>query len=245
MAQRNGAQNIASSYNEPLITSEWAVEVFQQAKAAGFNTLYISNGNATRDVLEYIRPHTDAYKIDLKSMRDKPYRSLGAVLEHILDGVRMVHEMGFWLEIVTLIVPGFNDSEDELRDAAQFIASVSPDIPWHVTGFHSDYKMQDPPDTQARQLVRAVEIGYEAGLHYVYAGNRAGRVEGYENTYCPSCGAVCIERFAYVITGYHLQDGGRCPRCAHQLAGRFAANAGDVRTGQPSDVFGRRPRPVR
>ncbi len=245
MATRNGAQNIASSYNEPLITSEWAVEIFRQARAAGLTTLYISNGNATRGVLEYIRPYTDGYKIDLKSMRDKPYRSLGAVLDHILDGIRMVHEMGFWTEIVTLIVPGFNDSEAELRDAAEFIASVSPDIPWHVTGFHSDYRMQDPPDTQAQQLVRAAEIGYEAGLHYVYAGNRAGRVGGYENTYCPKCRAVCIERFAYVITGYHLHDGGHCPGCGHQLAGRFAASSGAVHTGNPADVFNRRPRAVR
>jgi len=119
IAEREGASVVATSYNEPLITSEWAIEVFKQARARGFTTAYISNGNATREVLEYIRPWTDLYKIDLKSFRDKNYRSLGGKLENIVNGIRMVHEMGFWLEIVTLIIPGFNDSDEELGDIAR------------------------------------------------------------------------------------------------------------------------------
>src|SRR3990172_5115278 len=130
-----GARVVGSSYNEPLITSEWAVSVFRPAREAGLTCAYISNGNATQEVLEYIRPFVTAYKIDLKSMRDPQYRSLGGVLQNVLDGIRMVHEMGFWLEVVTLIVPGFNDSNEELMDAARFLCSVSPDIPWHVTAF--------------------------------------------------------------------------------------------------------------
>ena len=219
LAQRYGARGIASSYNEPLITSEWAMDIFKLARAAGFICMYVSNGNATREVLEYIRPYTDAYKIDLKTMRDASYRSLGAVLQHVLDGVHMVHEMGFWLEIVTLIVPGFNDSDQELRDAAQFIKSVSPDIPWHVTAFHQDYKMREAANTSARVLVRAAEIGYAEGLHYVYAGNLPGRTANYENTCCPQCHATLVERSGFHIRAYHLTPAGECPQCHTRIPG--------------------------
>ena len=139
--------------------------IAEKAKAAGFLCGYVSNGNATREVLEYIRPYADAYKIDLKTMNDKNYRKLGAVLNNVLDGIRMVHEMGFWLEIVTLVIPGFNDSTDELFEAARFIRSVSPDIPWHVTAFHQDYHMTEPDNTSAKTLIRAAEIGSEAGMN--------------------------------------------------------------------------------
>jgi pyruvate formate lyase activating enzyme len=241
---RNGATNIASSYNEPLITSEWAQEVFREAQQAGLTCAYVSNGNATRAVLEYIRPFTSAYKIDLKTMQAKNYRQLGGVLGHILDGIRMVYEMGFWLEIVTLVVPSFNDSEAELREAAEFIHALSPDIPWHVTGFHKDYKMQTPPDTQARQLVRAAEIGREVGLHYVYAGNRPGQVAGFEHTYCPSCHQPLIQRLGYVILEYHITVQGTCPHCGHAIAGHFTDQPHTVRLGQPDDLYLRRPRRV-
>ncbi len=211
-ARRGGARCVASSYNEPLITSEWAMAVFRQAQAAGFKCLYISNGNATREVLEYIRPWTDGYKIDLKAMRDRSYRELGGVLENILNGIRMVHEMGFWMEIVTLVVPGFNDSDEELRDAAQFIRSVSADIPWHVTAFHRDYRMRDHDDTGTRTLQRAAEIGYAEGLKFVYAGNRPGDVGPYEHTYCPNCRTTLIERLGYVVLAYRLYGGGELSR---------------------------------
>jgi pyruvate formate lyase activating enzyme len=141
------------------------VAVFQEAAQAGLKCLYISNGNATKEVLEFIRPYVTGYKIDLKTMSDRNYRRLGAVLENVLDGVRMVHGLGFWLEIVTLVVPGFNDSDAELRDAAQFLAGLSPDIPWHVTAFHEDYKMTGPEytNTTVRGLLRAVELGPRSG----------------------------------------------------------------------------------
>ena len=245
LAQRNGAKCVASSYNEPLITSEWAVAVFKEAKAAGFTCMYISNGNATRQVLEYIRPYTDGYKIDLKTMNDRNYRRLGAVLEHVLEGVRLVHEMGFWLEIVTLIVPGFNDAEDELREAARFIRSLSPDIPWHVTAFHKDYKMLDPDNTDARTLMRAAEIGYEEGLHYVYAGNLPGRVGRFEHTYCPGCGETLIERLGYVILDYRLTAQETCPTCGTAIPGIWPRSRGEVRLGTVADLFLRVPRAVR
>jgi pyruvate formate lyase activating enzyme len=219
LAHRHGAHGVASSYNEPLITSEWAMDVFKQAKQAGLLCMYVSNGNATREVLEYIRPYTDAYKIDLKTMRNAGYRSLGTVLDRVLDGIRMVHDMGFWLEIVTLVIPGFNDSDDELRDAAQFIKSVSPDIPWHVTAFHQDYKMRDPANTPAHTLLRAAEIGYAEGLHYVYAGNLPGRTASFENTYCPNCHATLIERTGFRVRANRLRGDGECPQCQTRIPG--------------------------
>lgn len=245
MAIRNGARCVASSYNEPLITSEWALSVFKLAKAAGLTCMFVSNGNATRGVLEYLRPYTDGYKIDLKTMNDKNYRKLGAVLAHILDGVRMVHELGFWLEIVTLVIPGFNDSDAELRDAAQFIKSLSPDIPWHVTAFHKDYKMTDPDNTDSQTLIRAAEIGYSEGLHYVYAGNQPGRVGELEHTRCPNCQKTLIQRFGYVVLDYQITPEGTCPACQHPIAGLWPASKDEVNIGVPEDLWVRRPRRVR
>jgi len=219
MAKAYGASLVGSSYNEPLITAEWAVDVFQHARAEGFRTAFISNGNATPQVLDYLRPWTDCYKIDLKSMNDKNYRQLGGVVGNILDTVQMVHDRGFWEEIVTLVIPGFNDSEDELKAAADFIASVSPDIPWHVTAFHQDYRMTENANTTAEQLIRACEIGREAGLRYIYAGNLPGRVGRWENTYCPHCDEVLVERHGYLIREMNVTSEGKCPSCAQSIPG--------------------------
>jgi pyruvate formate lyase activating enzyme len=210
---------VGSSYNEPLITAEWAVDVFQVARAHGLRTAFISNGNATPQVLDFIRPWTDCYKIDLKAMDDRRYRELGGVLRHVLDAIRMVHERGFWLEIVTLIVPGFNDDDAQLARAADAIAAVSPDIPWHVTAFHKDYKMTDPDDTPAETLVRACEIGARAGLRFIYAGNLPGRVGRWEHTYCPDCGDLLIERYGYLIKRQRVDPGGACPACGRRIPG--------------------------
>lgn len=219
IGRRYQAQLFGSSYNEPLITSEWAVEVFKAANQAGFRCVYISNGNLTSQVMDYLQPHLVGYKIDLKSMRDKNYRQLGAVLNNVLDGIKLVYDRGIWLEIVTLVIPGFNDSNEELWDAARYIASVSPDIPWHVTAFHKDYKMLDPDDTDTKTLLRAAEIGQEAGLHYVYAGNLPGAVKHYENTYCPHCGDLLIVRHGYRILQNKLAGRGICPKCGTQIPG--------------------------
>ncbi len=219
MAKAYGASMVGSSYNEPLITAEWAVDVFKKARPEGFRTAFISNGNATPQVLDYIRPWTDCYKIDLKTMDDKSYRQLGGVVGNILETVQLVHERGFWEEIVTLVIPGFNDSEDELKRAADFIASVSPDIPWHVTAFHQDYRMTENANTTAEQLMRACEIGRAAGLHYIYAGNLPGRVGRWENTYCPSCDELLVARHGYLITAIKITDAGTCPTCQTTIPG--------------------------
>ena len=222
LARAYGASLVGTSYNEPLITAEWAVEVFKRAKPEGFRTAFISNGNATPQVLDYIRPWTDCYKVDLKSMSDRNYRQLGGVVDNILETVKMVHERGFWEEIVTLVIPGFNDSDDELRRAADFIASVSPDIPWHVTAFHQDYKMTEYANTTAEDLIRACEIGRAAGLRYIYAGNLPGKVGRWENTYCPSCDELLIERYGYLIRQMKVTPTGNCPNCKGAIPGIWA-----------------------
>ena len=218
MAQEHGAPVVASTYNEPLITSEWAVEVFKVARARGLKTAYISNGNGTEEVLQYIRPWVDLYKVDLKGFDDRRYRELGGQLEAVKWTIRRLYELKFWLEIVTLVVPGFNDSDQELTQIAEFLVGISPNIPWHVTAFHQDYKMRDRDNTTAQTLIRAARIGERAGLHYVYAGNLPGRVDKYEHTYCPQCKRILIERVGYEILENALQDG-YCPTCRTTIPG--------------------------
>jgi pyruvate formate lyase activating enzyme len=195
------------------------VAVFREARAAGLTTGFVSNGNATPEVLEYIRPWVDLYKVDLKSFRDSRYHELGGRIGPILDSIRRIHALGFWLEIVTLVIPGFNDSDEELRDIAQFLAGLSRDIPWHVTAFHKDYKMVGPDNTPPVTLVRAAAIGREAGLRYVYAGNLPGDTADLENTRCPSCETTVVERFGFRVLRNYLADGGKCPRCATAIPG--------------------------
>jgi pyruvate formate lyase activating enzyme len=156
----------------------------------------------------------------------------------------MAHERGLWVEVVTLVVPGFNDSTEELMDAARYIASVSPDIPWHVTAFHKDYRMTGPDNTHATHLLRAAEIGEEAGLRYVYAGNLPGRSGRYEDTFCPGCGERVIQRMGFAILGYHLTDSGTCPHCGTAIPGIWPKRADQVRVGGEQDLFFRRPRQV-
>ena len=221
-ALRQGAKVLVSTYNEPLITSEWAVAIFKEAKSRGLITGFVSNGNGTPQVLEYLRPWIDLYKVDLKSFDDRHYRQLGGRIAPILDTIRSLHEMGVWLEIVTLLIPGFNDSNEELQRAAEFLASVSVEIPWHLTAFHKDYKMTDPEDTHPEDLLRAREIGKRAGLHYVYAGNLPGRVGNSEDTLCHTCGTTLIKRYSYLVEDYRVTPNGCCPSCGSPIPGRWA-----------------------
>ena len=220
-ALRYGAKALVSTYNEPLITSEWAVAVFREARAAGLMTGFVSNGNGTSQVLEYLRLWVDLYKVDLKSFNDRHYHELGGRIGPILETIQRLYEMGLWVEIVTLLIPGFNDSEDELTHLSEFLAGISPYIPWHVTAFHQDYKMEDPRNTTAEDLLRAAEIGRRAGLRYIYAGNLPGAVGGLENTCCHNCGKLLVERYGYLIRGYHLTAEGSCPQCGISIPGRW------------------------
>jgi pyruvate formate lyase activating enzyme len=220
-AVRQGARVVVSTYNEPLITVEWAVEVFKAARARGLATGFVSNGNGTSQVLDYLTPWIDVYKVDLKSFDDKQYRKLGGRLQPILDTIRALHTRGIWIELVTLLIAGFNDSDDELTRMTQFIASVSPDIPWHVTAFHQDYRMQDPMNTTPSMLRRAAHIGRQAGLRHVYAGNLPGQVGDLEDTRCTGCGRMLINRFGYHIREYHVTPTGQCPSCQLVVPGRW------------------------
>jgi pyruvate formate lyase activating enzyme len=215
------AWSVVSTYNEPLITAEWSVAVFREAKAAGLVTGFVSNGNATPEVLEYLRPWLDLYKVDLKSFNPKNYRELGGRIEPILDSIRQIHQMGFWLEVVTLVVPDFNDSDAELGDIAGFLAAISPGIPWHVTAFHQDYKMTGPPNTSAATLQRAYDIGRAAGLRYIYAGNLPGQLPGLEDTSCHACGEVLVKRQGFRVLLNELRSNGLCPACGTQIPGRW------------------------
>jgi pyruvate formate lyase activating enzyme len=224
-----GARVVVSTYNEPLITSEWAVSIFEKARAEGLLTAFVSNGNGTSRVLDYLQPWVDLYKVDLKSFDDRHYRELGGRLEPILQTIRSLYERGIWLEIVTLLIPGFNDSADEIDRLTRFIAGVSPLIPWHVTAFHQDYRMQDPANTTPEMLQRAAAIAAANGLKYVYAGNLPGRVGSLEHTHCHCCNARLVERYGYQVLSYRLTPEGACPDCATVIPGRWGAGfAGQI-----------------
>ena len=222
-AVRLGARVVVSTYNEPLITSEWAVAIFKEARAAGLQTAFVSNGNGTTRVLDYIRPWIDFYKVDLKSFDDRHYRQLGGRIDPILTTIRALHEMDIWVEIVTLLIPGFNDAREELERLTSFLVNVSPDIPWHVTAFHKDYRMNDPDNTTPEMLMAAAEIGRRNGLRYVYAGNLPGRVGDLEATRCHSCSTLLVERYGYFIKAYRLTPSGCCPSCGTRIPGRWGS----------------------
>ena len=232
-ALAQGGKVLVSTYNEPLITSEWAVAVFKEARAAGLITGFVSNGNATPQVLEYLRPWVDLYKVDLKSFDDRHYHELGGRIGPILDSIRRLYQMGFWLEIVTLLIRGFNDSDDELRRLTEFLAGISPHIPWHVTAFHKDYKMTSPEDTRPEDLLRAAEIGKGAGLRYIYAGNIPGMVGDLEDTHCHNCGKTLIKRYSYLVEDYRLSPEGCCPFCGAAIPGKWAAKFDGQITSHP------------
>lgn len=218
-AVRSGARVIASSYNEPLITSEWAIDIFKLAKEKGLRCVYVSDGYASPEVLKALHPYLDGYKIDLKCMSDANYRKLGGSLQVVLDNIKRVYDLGIWVEVVTLVIPEFNDSNEDLWASARYLASISMDIPWHVTAFHPMYKRLDTQRTQSDSLQRAADIGQEAGLRYVYAGNLPGRVGSLEDTHCPHCQTAVIKRFGYMIQENTITKEGTCPNCGEKIAG--------------------------
>jgi len=218
VAVDRGAPLLVSTYNEPLITSDWAARVFECAVDKGLVCGYVSNGYASEEVLEFLRPWLRLCNVDLKCFDDEHYGTLGGRLKDVCDTIERLKSLDIWVEVITLVVPGFNDGDVELRSIAEFIAGVSPDIPWHVTAFHPDYRMKDGRRTSAKDLDRAYTAGKEAGLRYVYAGNLPGGVGDRENTYCHSCNALLIERMGFYVTQNRMQ-GDRCPDCDARIAG--------------------------
>jgi pyruvate formate lyase activating enzyme len=217
-ALRQRCRVITSTYNEPLITAEWAHEVFTRARAAGLVTGFVSNGHATPEVVEFLSPVLDAMKVDLKAFQDATYKSLGGRLEPVLQTIRELHARGVWVEVVTLVVPGLNDSPAELGDIASFLAEVDPGLPWHVTAYHPDYRKTGGGATPAASLVDAAAIGRRAGLKFVYAGNLQGRTGDLENTRCPGCGVTLVQRSGFAVLESRIVAGG-CPSCGQKVPG--------------------------
>lgn len=209
--------SIAFTYNEPTIFSEYAVDVMKRAKPYHIKGVYVSNGYETQEALDFLEGFIDAYNIDLKSFREDFYQKVcHARLAPVLETIKALHQRSKWLEITTLLIPGKNDREEEITQIAEFIRNVSPDIPWHISAFHPEYKMADVGATLPQKLFEAYEIGKKAGLRYIYTGNIADH--RHSNTLCPQCGYVIIERDGMYHTKVIAGDG-ICPECQTNIPG--------------------------
>jgi len=217
-AMDNNCSSISYTYTEPTIFFEFAYDTARLARAAGLKNVFVTNGYISREALATIAPFLDAANIDLKGFSEGFYRDyVHARLSEVLDSIVEYRKQGIWLELTTLIIPGLNDSDSELRGIAEFIvANLGIDTPWHVSQFYPTYKLTDRPRTPAATLRRAHDIGIAAGLRYVYEGNVPGK--GGENTSCPSCRALLIKRYGYLIETDRISNG-TCPDCGASIAG--------------------------
>jgi len=219
-ALQQGCRSISYTYVEPTIFYEFAYDTALLAREAGLKNIFVSNGYTSPEATRKLAPLLDANNIDLKGFTDKFYKEVcGARLAPVLDTIRLMKELGVWVEVTTLIIPGLNDSDRELRQIAEFIREIDPDMPWHVTRFYPTYKMTDRQATPVTTLRRARQIGLDAGLTYVYEGNVPG--EGGENTYCPGCGEIVIHRTGFLAELDNL-DHDACRLCRRPLAGIFS-----------------------
>ncbi len=210
-------ESISYTYVEPTIFFEFAYDCMVLAKKNNLRNVFVSNGYMSRDAIDVLAPLLDAINIDLKSFRNDFYQSVcGAKLQPVLDNIARLHAAGVWVEVTTLLIPGVNDGEDELRKIADFLVSIDPAIPWHVTGFHPTYKMTNRPPTTIEALEHAREVGLKQGLQFVYAGNRPG--SGAENTICPSCKCTLIDRHGFAVQKNSM-DNGKCSICTLPIAG--------------------------
>ncbi len=218
LALRNNCKSISYTYTEPTIYFEYAFETAKLAKEKGLYNNFVTNGYMTKECLEMARSYLDAANVDLKFFKDESYRKIcKARLAPVLDSIRLMHELGIWVEVTTLVVPQENDSEEELRGIAGFLAGVDKNIPWHVSRFHPDYKFTDHEPTPEATLKKAQEIGQEAGLNYIYAGN----VFGWGNdTYCPGCKNLLVKREAFSVLENNIKDG-KCAFCKVVIPGVF------------------------
>ncbi len=215
-AARHGCKSISYTYTEPTIFFEFALDCAKLAHKKGIRNVFVSNGYTTPEATRVIAPYLDGNNIDLKGNNDFYKNVCGAKLEPVKETIKLMKELGVWVEVTTLIIPDHNDSEDGLKEIAGFIKSVDPFIPWHVTQFYPTYKLTDKQRTPIKTLRRAREIGFETGLKYVYEGNVPG--EGGENTYCPDCKELLIKRFGFSIIEDRIKDG-KCPHCGVEIKG--------------------------
>jgi pyruvate formate lyase activating enzyme len=215
-AQRNACSSISYTYTEPTIFFEFAYDCARLAHEKGIKNVFVSNGYTSPEATRVIAPFLDGNNIDLKGDEDFYKNLCSAKLEPVKETIRLMKELGVWVEVTTLIITDYNDSEEQMRDIAEFIKSVDMSIPWHVTQFYPTHKLTDKPRTPVKTLRRAREIGFQSGLKYVYEGNIPG--EGRENTYCPKCKELLIERLGFNIMGNKLKDG-TCSKCGTQIQG--------------------------
>jgi len=216
-AHSSGCKSIAYTYTEPTIFFELAYETAQRAHDKGIKNIFVSNGYMTPEALKEISPYLDGINIDLKSFTEKFYKEIcGGRVKPVLDNIKLAKILGIWVEVTTLIIPTLNDSQDELRQIAEFLRDVDSNIPWHISQFYPTYHMTNLPRTPVETLHMAREIGIKTGLYYVYEGNVPGR--GNENTYCHQCGELLIERWGYSIVRNTIKDG-HCPSCQGFVAG--------------------------
>ncbi len=221
-AVAQGCAGIAFTYNEPTIYLDYAAAIMALAQQAGLLTAFKTNGYLTPEAIDVLIPLLDAANVDLKSFDDRFYQKVcGARLPPVLDAIAHLHRRGVWVEVTTLLIPGVNDSDGELRALAEWLAAVSPDIPWHLWRFHPDYRMAEVPPTRLADIERAMQIGSAAGLRYIYASNAPG--DPGQHTSCPGCGAALIERVGNATTAVQIESG-RCTRCGWVLPGIFAVH---------------------
>jgi len=221
--------SISFTYTEPTIFYEYARDCARLGTAAGLKNIFVTNGYMTAQTLIDIDGDLHAANVDLKAFNDDFYRRMaGARLKPVLDSIKRLWEMGVWVEVTTLLIPGHNDSSDELHRLAAFLVSVSPDIPWHVSRFYPTYRLLDAEATPVESVERALKIGREEGIRYVYGGNIPGHSS--ESTVCPQCGETVLERQGFSLRRNTSSDG-RCPRCSGQIAGNLgmgSSGCGDV-----------------
>jgi pyruvate formate lyase activating enzyme len=216
-AEQSGCKSISYTYVEPTIFYEFARDCMTLAHKRGIANVFVSNGYMSPQCTRELAPLLDGINIDIKAFTDDFYRSIcKAHLQPVLDSVRLMKELGVWVETTTLLIPGLNDAEKELRDIAAYIHGIDPAIPWHVTAFHPTYKLMDYTSTPISSLRLARRIGQEQGLRFVYEGNIPG--EGGENTYCPSCGTELISRYGFAIRNNAIREG-RCFSCGERIEG--------------------------
>ena len=217
LAKEYRCQSISYTYTEPTIYFEYAYETAALASKEGIKNIFVTNGYMTEEALKTIQPYLDAANVDLKSFQEKFYKEVcGARLKPVLENLRLMRQLGIWVEITTLVIPTLNDSDKEFEEIAQFILSLGPEVPWHISAFYPTYKMLNLPRTPASLLHRAREIGIRAGLQYVYCGNIPGE-EG-EDTFCPHCGRRVIERAGFRVVKNEVVKG-ECCHCHTKIDG--------------------------
>jgi len=222
-AVRDGCAAVCAAYNEPMIAAEWVRDVFAACKARGLVTVVVTDGHSTREAMDLVRPVTDVFRVDLKAHDESQYRALGGRMAPVLESVERARALGFWVEVVTLVVPHFNDAERGVRALAETLARIDPAMPWHLNAFQPRYKMLDRPRTNAALLTSMAGIAYARGMKFVYVGNVHDAMPHLEHTRCPACARVLVERADYRATAVHLERGA-CPDCGCAIEGLWAVS---------------------